>query len=144
MELALKTNQPYTISQPLILAVDDDEDNLLLLTEILTPVDCIVITATDGQQALELAKQRQPALILLDVMLPDISGIEVVQQLKQNPLTMNIPVVAVTALARVEDRDRLFLAGCDAYVSKPYMLEDLEALIDRYLVAYKHSLLLLF
>lgn len=140
MELALQSNQPYTISQPLILAVDDDEDNLLLLTEILTPVDCIVITATDGQQALKLAKERQPALILLDVMLPDISGIKVVQQLKQNSLTMNIPVVAVTALARVEDRDRLFLAGCDAYVSKPYMLEDLESLISRYLVAYKHSL----
>lgn len=135
LELALQTNQLSRISQPLILAVDDDEDNLLLLTEVLTPLECIVITATDGRQALELATERQPALILLDAMLPDISGIEVVQQLKQSPLTMNIPVVAVTALARQEDRDRLLLAGCNGYVSKPYMLDDLEAIIHHHLVA---------
>jgi CheY-like chemotaxis protein len=137
LEPALETNQLSKISQPLILAVDDDEDNLLLLTEVVTPLECIVITATDGQQALELATERQPALILLDAMLPDISGIEVVQQLKQNPLTMNIPVVAVTALARQEDRDRLLLAGCNDYISKPYMLDDLEAVINHHLVAYK-------
>ena len=137
LELALQSNQLSRISQPLILAVDDDEDNLLLLTEVLTPLECIVITATDGRQALELAKERQPALILLDAMLPDISGIEVVQQLKKNPPTMNIPVVAVTALARQEDRDRLLLAGCNDYVSKPYMLDDLEAIIHHHLVAYR-------
>ena len=137
LELALQANQPSRISQPLILAVDDDEDNLLLLTEVLTPLECIVITATDGRQAIELAKARQPALILLDAILPDISGMEVVQQLKKNPPTMNIPVVAVTALARQEDRDRLLLAGCNDYVSKPYMLDDLEAIIHRHLVAYR-------
>ena len=137
LKLALQSNQLPRISQPLILAVDDDEDNLLLLTEVITPLECIVITATDGQQALELATRRQPALILLDAMLPDISGIEVVQQLKQSPQTMNIPVVAVTALARQEDRDRLLLAGCNDYISKPYMLDDLEAIIHHHLVDYR-------
>lgn len=137
LELALQADRPSRISQPLILAVDDDEDNLLLLTEVLTPLECIVITAIDGRQALELAKERQPALILLDAMLPDISGIAVVQQLKKNPQTMNIPVVAVTALARPEDRALLLLAGCNDYVSKPYMLDDIEAVIHHHLVAYK-------
>ncbi len=140
MELILQSNQPSRIIyKPLVLAVDDDEDNLLLLTEVLTPLSCTVITATYGQQALNLAIEQQPALILLDVMLPDISGIEIVRQLKQNPQTMTIPVIAVTALARPEDRDRLFLAGCDDYVSKPYMLDDLEAVIHYYLAA-RHPL----
>lgn len=133
MELTLQGNQLSKTSQPLILAVDDDEDNLLLLTEVLKPLHCHIVTATDGQQALHFAQTMQPALILLDVMLPDVSGMEVLQQLKQNPQTMRIPVVAVTALARREDRDRLFLAGCDDYMSKPYMIDELEALICRYL-----------
>lgn len=134
MKLTLENNQRFKIlSQPLVLAVDDDEDNLLLLTEVLTPLNCSIITASYGQQALNLALEQQPALILLDVMLPDISGMEVVRQLKQNPHTSDIPVIAVTALARKEDRDRLFLAGCDDYVSKPYMLDDLEAVINYHL-----------
>ena len=85
MELILQSNQPSRIIyKPLVLAVDDDEDNLLLLTEVLTPLSCTVITATYGRQALGLAIEQQPALILLDVMLPDISGVEIVRQLKQN------------------------------------------------------------
>lgn len=127
MELTLQLNQP------LILAVDDDEDNLLVLTEVLKPLNCSIITATYGQQALELAQAQQPALILLDVMLPDLSGIEVVYQLKQKPQTRNIPIIAVTALARREDRNRLILAGCDNYISKPYMIDELEIIICRHL-----------
>ena len=120
-------------NKQIILAVDDNEDNLLLLTEVLEPLNCLVMTATHGQTALLLAQGYQPDLILLDVMLPDVNGIEVVQRLKQNEETAKIPVVAVTALAREEDRDRLILAGCSNYISKPYLLEDLEALIRQYL-----------
>lgn len=119
--------------EPIILAVDDDEDNLVLLTEVLGPLNCLVMTATHGQTALRLAQAYQPNLILLDIMLPDLNGIEVVYRLKQNQETARIPVIAVTALARLEDRDRLILAGCNDYISKPYILEDLEALIRHYL-----------
>lgn len=119
--------------EPIILAVDDDEDNLVLLTEVLGPLNCLVMTATHGQTALRLAQAYQPNLILLDIMLPDLNGIEVVYRLKQNQETAKIPVIAVTALARLEDRDRLILAGCNDYISKPYILEDLEALIRHYL-----------
>ena len=125
--------QSVTAKQPLILAVDDHEDNLLLLTEVLSPINCSCITATHAQMALRLALTNQPDLILLDVMLPDFSGIEVVRCLKQNPQTMTIPVIAVTALAGQEDRDRLLLAGCDDYISKPYMIDELEAIIHRHL-----------
>ena len=120
-------------NEPIILAVDDDEDNLVLLTEVLGPLNCLVMTATHGQTALRLAQAYQPNLILLDIMLPDLNGIEVVYRLKQNQETAKIPVIAVTALARLEDRDRLVLAGCNDYISKPYILDDLEALIRHYL-----------
>jgi CheY-like chemotaxis protein len=120
-------------NKPIILAVDDDEDNLVLLTEVLEPLHCLVMTATHGQTALRLAQAYQPNLILLDIMLPDLNGIEVVYRLKQNQETARTPVIAVTALARLEDRDRLILAGCNDYISKPYILEDLETLIRHYL-----------
>lgn len=118
---------------PLILAVDDDEDNLLLITYTLEPLNCSVITAVDGETALEQARTRQPDLILLDIMLSPIDGLQIVSQLKQDPETQSIPVVAVTALAREEDKERILEAGCNDYISKPYMLEDIEALIRRYL-----------
>jgi CheY-like chemotaxis protein len=118
---------------PLILAVDDHEDNLLLLTEVLSPFECTIIPASNGQSAVVLAQNYQPNLILLDIMLPDFNGVEVVYRLREDPKTSNIPIIAVTALARAEDRDRLLMAGCNEYISKPYMLDELEALIHRYL-----------
>lgn len=133
MKLLLESDPPNATKQPLILAVDDDEDNLFLLTEVLRPLSCLSITATRGEVALVLAQNCQPDLILLDVMLPDFNGIEVVQRLRQNPQTRNIPVIAVTALARTEDRESLLLEGCDDYISKPYMLNDLENIIYRHL-----------
>jgi CheY-like chemotaxis protein len=133
LELLAQSDRLSATHQPLILAVDDDRDNLELLTEVLYPLNCQVITAKDGWTTLDIAQQRQPHLILLDILLPDICGTEVVRQLKQNPQTQNIPVIAVTALARVEDRESLLVAGCNAYISKPYMLDDLEAVICRYL-----------
>jgi CheY-like chemotaxis protein len=129
----LTKNAETSAKQVRILAVDDNEDNLMLLNEVLNIFDCSLITATHGQRALLLAQAHNPDLILLDVMLPDINGVEVVRHLKQNPIATNIPVIAVTALARVEDRDRLLSAGCCEYITKPYMLEDLEAIVRCYL-----------
>lgn len=133
LELLAQNNYRPRIHQPLILAVDDDEDNLELLTEVLYPLNCQIITARDGYSTINIAQQQQPDLILLDVLLPDICGMEIARLLKQNPRTQNIPVIAVTALARPEDRESLLAAGCSAYISKPYMLDDLEATICRYL-----------
>lgn len=132
MEVLTKSIE-ITAKQARILAVDDNEDNLLLLSEVLNIFDCSLITTTHGQKALLLAQTYNPDLILLDVMLPDLNGVEVVRHLKQNKTTKHIPVIAVTALARKEDRDRLLAAGCCEYITKPYMLEDLEALVRCYL-----------
>lgn len=132
MELLL-TSSKHTGKKPLVLAVDDDIDSLLLVTEVLCANNYSYVTATNGQATLSLAQRFQPDLILLDILLPDLNGLEVVQRLRTNAQTQEIPVIAVTALAKKEDRDRILAAGCNAYLSKPYMLEDLETVIARHL-----------
>jgi two-component system cell cycle response regulator DivK len=120
--------------QATILVVDDDPDNLLLLThQVSLLVDCSIVHATDGFTALSIARRVRPDLILLDVMLPDIDGFQVARSLKQDPLTREISVVAVTAMARSQDKELAIQAGCDGYLQKPYELESLEAVIYRYL-----------
>lgn len=133
MEFSSLQSEHSFARQQLVLVVDDNEDNLLLLAFVLEQLNCTCITATNGQTALDLAQNYQPHLILLDMMLPDWDGWEVFSRLKQNPITTMIPVIAVTALARKEDRDRILEAGFNEYVSKPYIVDELEELIRRYL-----------
>jgi len=117
----------------LILAVDPNEDNLMLIAYFLESFACQLITANNGEEALSLVKEYLPDLILLEIVLPDVNGLEVVAQLKQDKLTNQIPIIAVTGLARTEDRERIFQAGCDDYLGKPYMLNDLANIISNYL-----------
>ncbi len=133
MELSPRHGKLPTARKPLVLVVDDNEDNLLLLTFLIEQLDCEFISAADGQTALDLSQSYQPTLIMLDMMLPDMDGMEVLSHLKQNPLTNMIPVIAVTALARPEDRERILSAGCNEFVSKPYLVDELEELLHRYL-----------
>lgn len=119
--------------RPLVLAVDDNQDNLELLAQILDLFGCECVGTLDGGTALSAAASRPPDLILLDICLPDIDGIELVSRLKQNPKLINIPIIAITALAKTEDRDRILEAGCVAYLSKPFDIDKLEAIIHRYL-----------
>ncbi|MBW4633968.1 MAG: response regulator [Iphinoe sp. HA4291-MV1] len=123
---------------PLILAVEDNEDNLLLLSYALELLGCKLICQKDSSTTLLVAKEYQPDLILLDILLPGSSGIDVVRSLKQEPLTNHIAAIAVTALATIEDRERILSAGFNDYISKPYMIEDLEALVYRYLCKKLH------
>ncbi|MGI0486529.1 response regulator [Pantanalinema rosaneae CENA516] len=124
---------------PLILVVDDNEDHLLLVRYVLESLEFEFIGETDSQVALQIAKSHCPDLILLDIMLPTLSGLEVIQYLQADPLTQEIPVIAVTALARKEDRERMLQAGFVDYISKPYMLDELEAVIQRQLSSIKAS-----
>jgi CheY-like chemotaxis protein len=132
LEPNFNINQQKNSGQPLVLAVDDNEDNLQLLTQLLELIDCSFITAAGGETAILKAKNYQPNLILLDMMLPDISGVEVIYSLKQDPQTMEIPIIAVTAMARAEDRERFILAGCVDCVTKPYLVDELETMICKY------------
>ncbi|MBD2104101.1 response regulator [Leptolyngbya sp. FACHB-261] len=119
--------------RPLILLVEDQEDNQQLLAFILESLGFSYVIAANGAIALELAQQQPLDLILLDIAIPEIDGLEVVRQLKADSKTSTIPVVAVTAMAMVGDRDRILAAGFDAYVSKPYILDDIEEITTRYL-----------
>lgn len=142
LELSLRCEQKFSdvfstqhsfATKPRILAADDDEDNLLLLAYILEPLGCNLITAVDGLSALSMARTYQPDLILLDVLMPYMDGIEVVSQLRKDSKIKTIPAIAVTALAVRDDRERLLKAGFNDYISKPYMLEDIEATVRRHL-----------
>lgn len=119
--------------QSLILAVDDNEDSLQLISQLLVIMNCCFITAKNGKDAIAMVQNYQPKLILLDMMLPDLSGIEVANYLKQNPQTREIPIIAVTAMARGEDKEQFVMAGCDDCVTKPYIIDELEAVIRRYI-----------
>ncbi len=103
---------------PLILAVDDEASNLHLLQHILQD-HYRLLFAKDGARALELAQQEQPDLVLLDVMMPGMSGIDTCKALKANPLTAPIPVIFVTALSEIDDEVDGFDAGAVDYITKP-------------------------
>lgn len=125
---------PQSIAKPpLVLGVDDNEDNLGLMGQIIELLGCGFAGAADGSTALAFAKKSLPDLIVLDICMPEIDGIEVARQLKQDPQTMNIPVIAVTGLAKQEDRDRILAAGCIDCITKPFILEELEATLCRHL-----------
>lgn len=129
----MSDEKKHSSLQPLVLAVEDHDDSLLLISYALDSLGCRFICQADSSTTLIVAKEYQPDLIVLDILLPGMSGIDVVRHLKQEPLTREIPVVAVTALASREDREHILMAGFDDYISKPYMIEDLEAVIQRLL-----------
>ena len=106
------------ITRPLILAVDDEASNLQLLRQILQD-HYRLLFAKDGARALELARQEQPDLILLDVMMPGMSGYEVCAALKAHPATASVPVIFVTALTETADEVEGFEAGAVDYITKP-------------------------
>lgn len=133
MELHESAKQRDTSELPLILAVEDNEDNLLIINYVVDSLNCRFIGEADGRKTLRIARESQPNLILLDIMLPETNGIDLFHGLKQDSSTSHIPVIAVTALARADEKKRILDAGFDAYVSKPYMLEEIEELIVSYL-----------
>lgn len=124
----------YPNDRRLILIVDDDPDNLDLIREQISLItNCSVVTALTGDEALSLVRKLQPNLILLDIWLPGLDGFQVVQQLKQDPQTRSIPVVAVTAAARFQEQAMAMQVGFADYVRKPYDLETLKAAIEKHL-----------
>ena len=104
---------------PLILIVDDNTQNLELIQAYLEDVDCRTVSARDGVEALEAVAKSKPDLVLLDVMMPKMSGFEVCRRLKNNPETSSIPVIMVTALNEFGDIERGIDSGTDDFVSKP-------------------------
>ncbi|BCL35375.1 response regulator [Nostoc sp. MS1] len=130
--LISEENKQYS-QQPLVLAVEDHDDSLLLISYTLESLGCRYICQKDSFATVLVAKEYQPDLIMLDILLPGLNGLEVVRQLKEQPLTKHIPVVAVTALAGQKDKQTIMSAGFDDYICKPYLIEELEAVINKIL-----------
>ena len=102
-----------------ILIVDDNEDTRALFTDFLAFHGYVVLTASDGEEALLLIAERQPALVLMDLALPRLDGWEAARRLKADPATAALPVLALTAHALQDDRMRGEEIGFDAYITKP-------------------------
>lgn len=102
-----------------ILYVEDNPQNMRLVRKMLGSGGYEMLEAPDGLSGLQIAEAEQPVLILLDINLPDIDGIEVTRRIKSNPSLAHIPVVALTANAMFGDRERFLDAGCDGYLAKP-------------------------
>jgi two-component system cell cycle response regulator DivK len=102
-----------------ILVVEDNERNLKLIRDVLQFAGYEIVEATSGEQGVALAQDCEPDLVLMDLQLPQMNGTEALRLLRESPRTRDVPVVAVTAFAMREDRERAFGAGFDGYLQKP-------------------------
>jgi two-component system cell cycle response regulator DivK len=105
--------------QKTILLVEDNEDSRKIFRLILEHHGYSVLEARDGADGIRLAQQKGPDLILMDLSIPVIDGLEATRRIRQDPSTCSIPIVALTAHARAEDRNQAHRAGCDGYLAKP-------------------------
>ncbi|HWB48731.1 MAG TPA: response regulator [Stellaceae bacterium] len=121
--------EPSRTARKRILVVEDNELNMKLLNDVLEAHGYEVMSTGRGMVAVEWAREYHPDLILMDLQLPDLSGLDATRQLKADPGTRAIPVIAVTAFAMAGDEKRALDHGCDAYVAKPIVLRDFLNLI---------------
>ncbi len=103
-----------------VLVVEDNADNMTLAVFLLKSAGHTVLSATDAESGLTLAHARRPNLILMDIQLPGMDGLEATRLLKRDDTTRAIPVIALTALAMRGDEERFRGAGCDGYIAKPF------------------------
>jgi CheY-like chemotaxis protein len=115
-----------------VLVVEDNEKNMKLVRDVLRATGYTTLEATTGEDAVELAQAREPALVLMDVQLPGIDGLEALRRLRQDELTASIPILAVTAQAMSGDRERFLEAGFDGYLSKPIDIAELIQVVQEH------------
>ena len=115
-----------------ILIVEDNEKNLKLLRDVLQVKGYRTLEARTGNEGLRLAREELPALVLMDIQLPDISGIAALGQLRADPATRAIPVIAVSASAMQEEQEKITASGFDGYIMKPIDLKSFLEQVQRY------------
>lgn len=129
---------PLPISKT-IMVVEDNELNMLLASDFLRSKGFTVAEAMDGESALEMIKEDAPDLILMDIQMPGIDGLEVAKRLKAAPATKRIPIVAMTALAMKGDEELCLKRGCDGYIKKPINLKEMLEVVNSHLAGKKRT-----
>lgn len=116
-----------------VLIVEDNELNMKLFHDLLEAHGYNTIETKDGREALELARKHHPDLILMDIQLPEISGLEVTKWIKEDSSLKGIPVIAVTAFAMKGDEEKIREGGCEAYLAKPISVANFLETVERFL-----------
>jgi len=122
-----------------ILIVEDSPQNMKLLLMTLRPLNYTLLEATDGEEALEIATRDKPDLIIMDIQLPKIDGLEATRRLRQIPAFSRVPIIAVTAYAMKGDKEKAIGAGCNAYLSKPINTRELPGVVAEMLLGQKQD-----
>jgi CheY-like chemotaxis protein len=124
---------------PSILIIDDNVQNLKLARVVLANEGFDVQTASNAEDALQLLRTVMPRLILMDIQLPGMDGLELTRRLKADPATRAVRVIALTAYAMKGDDEKAFAAGCDGYITKPIDVERLPVVVRSYLAERRHD-----
>ena len=119
--------------QKKVLIVEDNELNMKLFEDLLGAHGYGTVKTRDGRQVLDIAREEKPDLIVMDIQLPEVSGLEVTQWLKKDAELRGIPVVAVTAFAMKGDEEKIRQGGCEDYVSKPISITDFMRVVEKHL-----------
>jgi len=122
-----------------ILIVEDNPQNMKLLLMTLRPHGYVLLEAEDGQEALKIAVRDKPDLIIMDIQLPKMSGLEVTRKLRQMPTFNHVPIIAITAYAMKGDKEKFIESGCDAYLSKPIDTRELPRVIEGMLSGWQQD-----
>ncbi|MBV6623362.1 MAG: GAF domain-containing protein [Rivularia sp. (in: Bacteria)] len=138
--LSIESTDSVERASDLILLVEDNEANIITISGYLRAKGYRLLLAKNGQEAIALAHSEAPQLILMDIQMPGMDGIEAMQQIRSNPNLEKIPIIALTALAMKGDRERCLAAGANDYLSKPVKLKQLAINIQQLLAAYENSL----
>lgn len=116
-----------------VLIVEDNELNMKLFNDLLVAYGYETLQTQDGMEALKLARKHRPDLILMDIQLPEVSGLEITKWIKEDENLKSIPVVAVTAFAMKGDEERIRKGGCEAYISKPISIQQFMETVKKFL-----------
>src|SRR5438046_836230 len=133
LEVMRRDGNPDRRAQKRVLIVEDNELNMKLFNDLLEAHGYYTLQTKDGVEALRMARQHMPDLILMDIQLPEVSGIEVTKWLKEDDELKSIPVIAVTAFAMKGDEEKIREGGCEAYISKPISVLSFLQVVDSFL-----------